>query len=504
MKTAEHDSLRDFVCDHQSGIPLQLQIYQAIKKRILTGRLLPTTRLPSSRHLSVSLSVSRNTVNGALEQLKAEGYLVTKPGAGHFVSQEIPDNFLTVNKGNIDTQTSAMQTTIKKEIPNLSLSYLGQKLTAHSPNRVFGNSSFEAGVPDLKAFPLKKWNSIYLRHSQRPSLLGYDSLQGYLPLREVLAEYLRSSRGLVCQADQVIITTGAQQAATIAIQIILEKGDEAYVENPGYIGMRKALETQDVTPVGINVGSQGIDVDALPDQPIGKLLCVTPTHQYPMGGIVPLANRLRILQWAAQHHIWVMEDDYDSEYHYDHKPIAAMQGLGFEEHVLYVGSFSKVLYPGLRLGYLVVPQRLVNPCVQAKNHMSGQTPTIEQAAVAEFIETGQFVRHIRKMRINYNAKLNAILAACQHHLSDLAIPQYTGAGMHIVLTFNLQLCKDGLSDVELVHALNNKQLFASALSAYYVGKARHQGLVLGFANTDIEDMNHLVKKVRQEIDTLMK
>ncbi|MBL4867991.1 MAG: PLP-dependent aminotransferase family protein [Pseudomonadales bacterium] len=507
MKTTEHDSLRDFECDKKSRTPLQLQIYLAIKERILAGRLVPQTRLPSSRELSIALAVSRNTVTGALEQLKSEGYIKTKPGAGHYVSDELPDHFLkvsTTTKPITTTKPSTPQTIIKsRKISELSLSSLGQSLIPKPRLRGLGNSSFEPGVPDLKAFPLKKWNQIYHRQGQRQSLLGYDSFQGYQPLRDVLSDYLRSSRGLVCTPEQIIITTGAQQASSIAIQILLEQGDEVYVENPGYVGMRKAFEAQGVKPIGIDVGDQGIDVNKLPKQPTGKLLCITPTHQYPMGGIVPLANRLKILQWAVDNHIWVLEDDYDSEYHYDHKPIAAMQGLGFQDHVIYIGSFSKVLYPGLRLGYLVVPEYLVNPCVEAKNHMTGQTPNIEQATVAEFIESGQFLRHLRKMRLIYEEKLKAILRSCQKHLSDIASPQYTGAGMHIVLTFNATLNDRSLKDIDVVNALNKKRLFASALSTYYLKRPQHQGLVLGFANTDVRDMDKKIKMLRQVVNSLL-
>ncbi|OUS24299.1 hypothetical protein A9Q99_25565 [Gammaproteobacteria bacterium 45_16_T64] len=500
----EFDGLRDFAFGPSQDIPLQTQLYQELKTRILNGRLVPEMRLPSTRSLSQSLSVSRNTVNGALEQLKAEGYIKTKPGAGHYVSDDIPDNFLRADS----IVSASIRPTCSRE---LSLSSMGQSLMGNTPVRVYGNGSFEAGVPDLQAFPLQKWGQIYQRHSQRASLLGYDCLQGYEPLRHVLAEYLRSSRGLLCSPDQVIITVGAQQAASIAIQILLENDDEVYVENPGYIGMRKAFEAHGVKPVGIPVGEQGIDVAALPRQPTGKLLCLTPTHQYPMGGIIPLANRLKILQWAADNGIWVLEDDYDSEYHYDHKPIAAMQGLGLQEQVIYIGSFSKVLYPGLRLGYLVVPERLVGACVKAKNHMAGQTAIVEQATTAEFIETGQFVRHIRKMRMLYKDKQRAILDSCREHLADVGTPQYTGAGMHIVLTFRPELCEKGLRDVDVVKEMTARNIFAGALSAYYLAQPltqplaqpQHQGVVLGFANTHVRDMSDKIKVIRQVIDSLL-
>ncbi|PCI43719.1 MAG: GntR family transcriptional regulator [Moraxellaceae bacterium] len=503
MRKQEFDGLRDFSFDRRLKRSLQDQLSKEIKQRILTARLLPETRLPSSRHLAQSLSVSRNTVNAALEQLKAEGYLKTRPGAGHYVSDEIPDNFLLTapaKQAHTTPNESLKKPTQRTPLP---LSSMGRTLSQNKNTRQYGNSSFETGVPDLRAFPIQKWAPIYQRNNQRTSLMGYDQLQGYAPLREILADYLRSSRGLRCTAKQIIITAGAQQAATIAVQILLDKGDQAYVENPGYIGLRKVLHAHGAHPVGIPVGEQGIDLSALPPQPSGKLLCLTPTHQYPMGGIIPLAKRLAILQWAADHGVWLLEDDYDSEYHFDHKPIPAMQGLGLAEQVIYLGSFSKVLYPALRLGYLVVPEHLVDACVTAKTCMTGQTALVEQATTAEFIEAGHFVRHIRKMRVLYQEKQRAILAACKKHLDDVATPHYTGAGMHIVVTFHAELNRHGFQDVEVVDAMIRQGIYGSALSAYYLGQPQHQGLVLGFANTHAKAMHKKIKIIREVIDSLI-
>jgi len=497
MSSIELDSLRDIELAKEADTPLQGQLYARIKERILNGRLSPGTKLPSSRSLSSSLSVSRNTVNNAFEQLKSEGYIETKQGSGHFVSHDLPEHFL---------QASGLNKSKRSKLANnqLSLSTLGESLSNGALPRVYDNQSFEAGVPDLDAFPLKTWSRIYHHQSQRTSLLGYNSLKGYPPLCEVLTRYLSASRGVDCSPEQVIITVGAQQAATIAIQVLLNKGDQAYVEEPGYIGMRKAFHAHGVQTTEIAVGDQGIDITQLPEKPKGRLLCLTPTHQYPMGSIIPLANRMKILQWASENNIWLMEDDYDSEYHYDHKPIAAMQGLGLAEQVIYIGSFSKVLYPGLRLGYMVVPKRLAGACVKAKNMMSGQTALVEQATVAEFIESGHFLRHLRQMRMLYRDKLTAILKACETHLSSFAYPKYSGAGMHIVLIFKPEWCKNEITDTQVVKALQGQQIFCSALSAYYHQQAKHQGLVLGFANTKSSQMDPKIATLKTVLLDLSK
>jgi len=499
------DVLRDFEFEADSGITLQVQLYQALKSRILTGRLTTSTRIPSSRQLASLLSISRNTVNGALEQLKAEGYIKTKKGAGHYVSDELPESFLLVHKQPDISFPSKTANTKSLDVSDFGRTVLGALASDETDNdspmrREVKNTSFEAGVPDLKAFPIKKWGQI-ASDNLRIALMGYDSPQGYEPLRRVLADYLRSSRGLECSSNQVIITTGAQQASSIALHVLLNEGDTAYVENPGYIGMRKAIAARGANVQGIDVGDEGIDITQLPSNPTGKLICLTPTHQYPMGGIVPLGNRLRILEWAATHGIWVVEDDYDSEYHYDHKPIAAMQGLGLKEQVIYIGSFSKVLFPALRLGYMVVPKRLVAACVTAKTYMSGQTPIIDQATTAEFIQSGLFLRHLHRMRLLYEKKLQAILAACNQHLSNVATPIYSGAGMHIVITFNSAIL-NGVNDKDIVDAMNKLQIYGSALSTYYVGAPKHQGLVLGFANTDVLKMDEAIDKISQAIDSL--
>lgn len=492
----EFDALRDFAFQQESTNTLQQQLYQAIKNKILEGKLKPGTRLPSSRTLSSTLQASRNTITGALEHLKAEGYVSTQRGSGHFVSTALPDHYLQT--------ASAKPKRFSPKFSSLPLSSVGKRLHGTGKPRNYRNTSFEVGMPDLKAFPVKKWGQIYHRQSQRLNLLGYDELQGYPYLREVLADYLKSSRGVDCAPEQIIVTNGAQQAASIIIQVLLNPGDEVYLENPGYIGMREAFIANHCRVKGINVGKNGIDISSLPSKPQGKLLCVTPTHQYPLGGIMPLTNRLKVLQWAADNGIWLLEDDYDSEYHYDHKPIAAMQGLGLQDQVIYIGSFSKVLYPSLRLGYMVVPKQLTTTCAKAKHFMAGQTPIIEQATVAEFIAEGHFVRHLRRMRENYGQKFCTIIAACEKHLDELAKPEYTGAGMHIVLIFESNLQEKGLLDTEIVKAMADKKIYSSPLSAYYIGKPEHHGLVLGFANTELDKIDSHIYAIKNIIGDLLK
>lgn len=496
------------------NVSLQQRLYLGIKQRILDGRLGSGARLPSSRALATDLGVSRNTVTAALEQLKSEGYLVGKPGAGHFVSDALPDDYLQAQS----TEGSGF-----KAHQDMPQSNIAQILSDSEAPRIYHNASFEAGVPDLSAFPMRIWSTICSRHSQRTALLGYDSLQGYLPLREALANYLRASRGLDCTPERIIITTGAQQAANIAIELTMNPGDEVYLEDPGYIGMRSAFIKHGCRITGLPVAENGLPSEHLPQEPKGKLLCVTPTHQYPLGGIMPLAERLKVLQWASEHGVWILEDDYDSEYHYRHKPIASLQGLGLGEQVIYIGSFSKVLFPSLRLGYMVVPDAQVKACVKLKNTQAGQTPLVEQACVAEFMTEGHFVRHIRNMRERYKRKYETIVEACGKHLSEYFTLDPSGAGMHIVLILKPALCNafsahshsQGALDLAIVAAMNRQNLYGSALSKYYISSEKHdvteqqenspiqQGLVLGFANTDASDMASKISQIRDILKDLM-
>lgn len=488
--------LRDFSFQ-ANGQTRQQQLYAALKQRILSARIAANMRLPASRLLATELGVSRNTVSNAYEQLKAEGYIRSKQGAGHYVASDLPEGFFRASQPELQT-VQADDMAVKA--PAMPLSELSLALEDELETRRFHSASFSVGVPDLKAFPLAKWRAIYQRHIQRINLLGYDSSQGLGYLREVLSEYLRSSRGLVCEPEQIVITAGAQQAASIAIQVTLNEGDQVYMEDPGYIGMREAFRARHCQIQGLKVDEQGLRLDQLPAVPQGKALYLTPTHQYPMGGIMPLAHRLEVLAWARRHGIWLFEDDYDSEYHYDHRPIAALQGLGLSEQVIYIGSFSKVLFPSLRLGYLVVPKRLVKACCKVKYMQAGQSPAIDQAVVADFIAEGHFARHLRQMRVRYQGKFEAMIAACQQHLSDYAVARYTGAGMHVVL-----ILKDGLGlpadfDKSLVASMVEQGLYASPLSAYYLQPAQayaQQGLVLGFANTAVAQIAPKVLMIRQ-------
>ncbi|MAZ89557.1 MAG: GntR family transcriptional regulator [Cellvibrionaceae bacterium] len=483
-----------------SGVgSLQQQLYQQLHRHIVGGRLVSGARLPSSRQLAQSMGLSRNTVSLVLDQLKAEGYLESHMGRGVFVSTELPS-----------MAVDHLPDSPSLPLPELS-SYadlLGDLEQDNGPKDL----PFAPGIPDVKAFPMAIWARIMRRHVDRLALQTYDSDQGYQPLREALTHYLRESRGVRCDSDQIVITQGAQQAISLCAQVLLNRDDPVLLEESGYRGARTAFEAHQCRLMPAMVRNNVLDVAALPSTTQAKLLYVTPTHHYPLGGILSASDRLRLLQWAASAQTWILEDDYDSEFNFVGKPVAALQGMAAQTPVIYMGSFSKTLLPALRLGYLVVPKALASVFTKAKNAMSGETPLLTQAAVAEFLEEGHFVRHLRKMRRHYHGKWRQAQSLLEQYCGEHIQIVAESAGMHLVI------CFEGVSDRVLAREFYKKGYGSTPLSSYQLVQKSHlnaveesrqgpnhvgiNGLVLGFSNTTeqqridgIKTLSALIKKL---------
>ncbi|QFU75891.1 PLP-dependent aminotransferase family protein [Halioglobus maricola] len=460
---------------------LQRQLYRYISGRVSEGIWREGLRLPASRKIASELGISRNTVTAALGQLCAEGYLSSRPGSGIYVGA-----------GFDRAHPDAVHWDKSCELPELSA--YGLSLAREAQAGGDKQLPFTLGVPDLKAFPLRAWNRLQRQQQNRRRLLGYDGYQGFEPLREALAGYLRVSRQVRCSASQIIITQGAQQAISLCAQVLLDRGEEVLVENPGYSGARRALQALDAKLTAVNVDAGGLTSSALPAQTNAKLMYVTPSHHYPLGGIMSAPERLRLLDWAARTGTWLIEDDYDSEFHFHGHPIAALQGMSSQSPVLYMGSFSKTLFPALRIGYLVLPTPLVAPFLNAKQHMDGESPLLQQATVAQFIEEGHFQRHLRQMRVLYREKWLHLSALIESRLAGLAQPVAESAGMHLVLRI------PGVDDVELTREFVAAGFGGTPLSSYYIGGEKPRGIALGFANSDaaqraagIECLRSLIK-----------
>ncbi len=464
--------LSDLHLDRSEQAPaLQDQLYQALSDRIFSGRLTPGDRLPASRRLASDLGIGRNTVLAVYDQLAAEGFLQQQARKGVFVHPNLPLPKRPRTPWVLQPPRPVRPLPVK--LPWLA----GRENKGPMQPSMWNerNAPFTPGLPDMKAFPLPTWNRILHHHEGRRSLLGYDGHQGYLPLRQAIADYLRSARGVRCRPDQVIITQGAQQALSMVAALLLSEGDRVLVEDPGYRGARYALHTPGVTLQPIPLKEEVLNLDALPDRTDAKLLYCTPTHQYPMGGILTVSQRLKLLNWALERNIWIIEDDYDSEFHFYQKPFAAMQGLMDPAPVMYMGSFSKTLFPALRLGYLVVPDSLIEGFNQLKRIQTGETPLLMQAVTTEFLEAGHFNRHLRRMRQLYQQKWEVLQDLCSRYLDGLYQPIAQSAGMHLVLD---RQTDDRLLSQRMAEAGYHPQ----ALSEYGLTENPRRGLVVGFAS----------------------
>lgn len=460
--------------DATSPLPLYRQIYEALRRAILTDRLQPGTRLPSTREMAQGLMVSRNTVMNAYDQLLAEGYLEGHVGSGTYVTCSMPDDLISVPDNS--------QRTWPLSQLGRSFSRRGAILTSTVVNASTDPSQarpFWPGIPALDAFPSKLWSRLmtrYWNHASR-ELLGYGDPAGYWPLREAIAAYLGAARAVRCSPEQVIITVGRQQAFDLVTRVLLDEGDAAWIEDPGYMGARAALLGAGARLVPVPVDDEGIDVIA------GESLCkdarlayVSPSHQYPLGVTMSLARRLSLLEWASRAGAWIVEDDYDSEYRYTRRPLSALQGLDCEGRVIYIGTFSKVLFPALRLGYIVVPPDHVKSYVTARALLSRFSSTIDQAVLATFINEGYFIRHIKRMRVLYKERQEILIEELNQELGGLMEVQADGAGLHVV-----GWLPNKVNDVEASRRAAATGVDAQPLSAFSLERKGRGGLVLGYA-----------------------
>jgi len=461
--------------------PLQHQLYQELSERILDQRYPSGRQLPPSRQMAHDLSISRNTVNAVYEQLKAEGFLQSFAGKGVFVHEDIKSAVTPSGPGLHKPVGAGMRLPPLPALPRLKSKPVED-----------ASLPFQPGLPDLDAFPIRSWNRTLHHQESRRSLRGYDSIQGYQPLRRAIAAYLRTSRGVRCEEHQIIITNGAQQALSLLAEVFLQSGDNILCENPGYRGARNALGRFGNPLVPIPLKKHVLDVEALAGLGPARLLFCTPTHQYPMGGILDLSQRMALVQWAQRNGCWIIEDDYDSEFHFYNKPFAAIQGMFENAPVLYMGSFSKTLLPALRVGYLVVPEAVVEPVLWAKQISGGETPLLTQATIAEFIESGQFTRHLRRMRQLYRDKWQLFQHEVTEKLGGLAQPVAESAGMHLVLEGNFD-------DLALSQWLKTRGFGSTPLSAHFLGEDVRTGLVLGFASASEREITQCVATLRSAL-----
>jgi GntR family transcriptional regulator/MocR family aminotransferase len=455
MQAGDPSDLMLLGIDRASPVPVLRQLYFGIRQSILDGRLPPGARLPPSRALAQRLGLARNTVVAAYEQLIAEGFAEGRIGAGTEVSRTLPQAV---------------------EAPPRRVATPDGPVPGDGPH---GTAPFTTGRVDWDARSRKVWRGLVLRHLDAvdDGMLGYGDPRGSHALRAAVAAYLRAARAVRCEADQVVVTAGAQQAIDLVLRAVLRPGDAVWMEDPGYPAVRAAMVAAGAAVASVPVDAQGLDVAAgLVAAPQARLAYVTPSSQYPLGVVLSMARRLELLAWARRAGAWVLEDDYDSEFRYAGRPLAALQGIDEAGRVIYVGSFSKVLFPGLRLGYAVLPPGLRDAVLAARLRSDWHPPTLAEGVVADFLAEGHFAQHLRRMRLNYRTARDALAAALRDRLGDVVEVAVPEQGLKL-----LARPKDGRSDLAMVAAAARRGLTLRAVSPMYRATTPRSALMLGFS-----------------------
>jgi GntR family transcriptional regulator/MocR family aminotransferase len=479
-------TLPDILLDANSTTPLHQQLYTGLRAAILEGRLAASTRLPATRALAHELGVSRNTVLDAYAQLLAEGYVEGRTGSGTYVHRALPDEMLQVHNNTTLPQPIAQKRRLSQRGALLAATPVSISRDSGLPR------AFRPGLPAFDTFPFEIWARLMMRHWRRPppELLTYGDPAGYPPLREAIAEYLVAARGVRCTPEQVIIVAGSQQGLDLAARVLLDVGDNVWIEDPGYVGARGALQSAGADLVPVPIDREGLNVaEGILRCSAARLVYITPSHQYPLGVTMSLPRRLALLDWAHQAGAWVLEDDYDSEYRYTGRPLPALQGLDTEQRTIYLGTLSKTLFPSLRLGYLVVPADLTSAFVAAKAVADRHAPSVEQAVLADFITEGHFARHIRRTRMLYVQRQTILLEAARA-LSGMLEVSPAEAGMHLV-----GWLPPGISDTEVSMRAARAGVDAPPLSAYALEALNRGGLLLGYAAVDEMEIRQGVQRL---------
>jgi len=487
-KQARDLPLPALTLDSRSTTPLHRQIYFEIRSAILDGRLRPGSRLPASRALARDLSISRNTVTTAFDQLIAEGYIEARTGAGSFVPTHLPKDQFTKGPQTARENQDRVKPGLSPSRRAFELMSMAGEPTLHQP--------FSPGLPEVDLFPFKEWARLLGRHWRRPSR---KDLTGGAPggdprLCAAVADYLATARAVFCRPEQVIITSGSRQALDLAARVLIDPGDAVWIEEPGYWPTAAVLGAAGAKLVPVPVDEEGLSVTkALALDPCPRLICISPSHQYPLGVTMSLGRRLELLETAGTAGSFVLEDDYDSEYRYAGRPLAALQGLDQGGHVIYLGTFSKVMFPGVRLGYMVVPDHLLDAFLKVRTLIDAHPSSIAQAALADFIEDGHLAGHVRRMRPLYAERQAALIEELTAVDGRLSVAP-AEAGMHLVA----KLAQDD-DDGAIAKAAYDRGVQAPALSAYFQGRPYASGLVLGYAGVDGETIKRAAADLVQAI-----
>ena len=457
-----------------SAKPLIRQVYEHLRAQILAGILPGGIQLPSTRELASNLHISRNVVLEAYDQLCAEGYIESRAGSGTYVVEGI---FIEREQG-------------EPMLPPV--------LPLSSPQEKMYGIDFRSGLPALDLLPRKQWSQFaqQVYTQTEAAVFGYDHPQGRPELRHVLARYLQRTRGVVCQAEQIVILSGATQAFHLLNRLLLAPGDEVVIEDPAHYEVQMIFATSGARLIPVPVDGYGIQTDLLPEGRQPRCLLVTPSHQFPQGSILPIQRRLQLLQFACNTASYVVEDDYDSEFRYVGSPISSLQGLA-PERVIYVGTFSKILFPALRLGYLVLPPELIERARKVKRLLDLHSPSLEQLILARFIESGSLDRHIVRMKRVYQRRRNVLINALKQHFSPQVEILGDAAGLHLVARF-----PQVIFTAEVIAELASAGASVYPVEQHAIVKGRHQQeIILGYSHLTPEQIEQGIQALKVALDT---
>lgn len=470
--------------DKKAATPLYKQVCDAYRSKIVDGILRAGQRVPSTRVLAAELGISRVPLLGAYSQLLAEGYFESHTGFGTIVSRSLERAPAPQATTTPSTRSNAARR-ISKRCPDLS-----GHLKFYT--RVRNGGPFAAAQVAFEHFPLRIWNGLVARHCRNTGAkrIHYGDPMGLEDLRQAIAAHLRASRDVRCEPTQILIVSGSQQGLELCARVLLDPGDSAWVEDPGYSLARAALALNGCRAVPVPVDGEGLDVESgMKKSPDARAALVTPSHQYPLGVTMTAARRLRLLDWAERRKAWIIEDDYDSEYRYEGMPVSSLQGLDRNSRVVYIGTFSKVLSPSLRIGYLVVPADLTDRFLAARFATDIAPATFHQCVLADFIREGHFSRHIRKMRAIYAQRRTTLIDGIRKDLGSVAEIVGAEAGIHFSVFLN------GIEDDQIAERAAEQKLWLVPLSRLYKARPKRRGFILGFGSTSVEEIPAAVRKL---------
>lgn len=489
MKRTPSSFLPPIALDPRGETPLYRQLSDWFRRSIIAGQLRPGQRVPSTRNLANELKISRIPVLSAYEQLFAEGYLETFTGAGTCVARSIPDE---TRPAGAKARHAAPQRSGHKTPRRISRRAASRRPLTHALLQTLG--AFRISQPALEQFPNGVWAKLVNRHSRKPPIdaLAYGDAMGHLPFREAIAEYLGAVRAVRCDASQILVTTGSQQGLQIAAHVLLDPKEPVWMEEPGYPGAHQAFTMAEARMIPVPVDQEGLDVAQGIRRGRGAhAVYITPSHQFPLGVAMSATRRMALLNWAVRTGAWIIEDDYDSEYRFGGRPIASLQGLDTDARVIYVGTFSKVMFPALRLGYVVVPKDMVDAFSDVRDATDTFSSTLYQLVMTDFIREGHFARHIRRMRILYMERRKALVEAIRQHLGDKLEVIGAEAGMHLVA-----LLPPGVSDVAVSKRAGEKGISVRPLSACYLDPPGRGGLILGYGGVDVQAIRDGIRTLK--------